>query len=104
MVDGKDVTMSANDLVKELEASDSLVPKKVLQDLSNNTEITVELVAQVEQVFDKYKKQLERDRRLQKNFIEFINYLYNVNLNASQKQRMFSAGFIDKVLSLPEPS
>lgn len=89
--------MSTDNLVKEIEERDYILPKDILKQTSED-----ELVKQLEEIFSKHKKRIAEEPEFRRKYIELVNYVIILNLRKAkkeQKKSLFDKDLIQYLLS-----
>lgn len=89
--------MTKENLVKELQHSDTILPAVILRDMTSEQTAVV-----LAEVFKTYKQELLHNRKFRDNFTELVNYIYLLNLNkepTKRKKNLFSTSLTSFLLN-----
>ncbi len=94
--------MSTDQLVKTIEEQEYILPKNILQNMSEE-----ELIKEIEEIFNKYQEKIDNESEFRRKYMELINYVFVLNIRrdkAHQKKTLFNKDIIQHLLSIPEPA
>lgn len=89
--------MSTKDLINEIEKNEYILPKDILEGLTE-----AELINEIEEIFNKHKKKLENDVLFRQKYTELVNYIFVTNVykpKKNKKKEIFDKKIIKYLLS-----
>lgn len=90
--------MSTEQLIQELEHDDFILPKDILDRVSEE-----QLIRELQEIYDKHLEKIEREERFRRKYTELVNFLLLLNLEKTKrKKNVFDRGLVQYLLSMPE--
>ncbi len=87
--------MSAKDLVKQIESKDYILPKDIMEKMSE-----AELIELIEEIYKNYRKKLENEIEFRQRYTELVNYVFVTNsYKEKKKKNLFDRSMINFLLS-----